>query len=90
MPLTEKSHNDPLQEYTATVRGLHSKLARINANHKDIAASLGRTAAALRSLAEINKPNTLSVSRRLSSERENLALSKSPSLTRTSLRQPAE
>lgn len=55
---TKHDQNDPLKQYVASVHGLHHKLARINANQQDVAASLGRAAAALRSMAALNKGKT--------------------------------
>lgn len=54
MPHRHFSHknepNNPLKEYVTAVHDLHRKLARINANQQDVSASLGRAAAALRSM----------------------------------------
>jgi hypothetical protein len=54
----EDLQDDPLNQYVRSVHGLHSKLARISANQQDVAASLGRAAAALRSLGELSKPKS--------------------------------
>lgn len=43
--------DDLARSYAVRVGGLHAKLARIVANQRDVAHSLGRAAAALRSLA---------------------------------------
>jgi len=58
----EDRQNDPLMQYVATVHGLRPKLARINANQQDVAASLSRAAAALRSLADLGRPGMAPVS----------------------------
>lgn len=76
MPQFPSSQNDscddPLKQYVRSVHGLHSKLARISANQKDVAASLGRAAAALRSLAACNQPGTTPASgKEISGSREN-------------------
>ncbi|MBN9422174.1 MAG: hypothetical protein J0I91_06870 [Candidatus Accumulibacter sp.] len=42
--------DDLARSYAVRVGGLHAKLARIVANQRDVAHSLGRAAAALRSL----------------------------------------
>ncbi|MBI2276366.1 MAG: hypothetical protein HYU74_03325 [Dechloromonas sp.] len=43
--------HDPLVQYASAVQGLHTKLHRIRSNQQDVAASLGRAALALRSIA---------------------------------------
>lgn len=57
-PIMKVEQQDPLKEYVTSVHGLHRKLAQINANQQDVAASLGRAAAALRSIAALNKPRS--------------------------------
>jgi len=47
---------DPMIQYVSTVHGMHLKLARIKSNQQDVAASLSRAAAALRSLANAGQP----------------------------------
>lgn len=58
LPQKKVEQQDPLKEYVTSVDGLHRKLAQINANKQDVAASLGRAAAALRSMAALNNPRT--------------------------------
>jgi hypothetical protein len=48
----------PLFQYVSTVYGMHQKIARINENQQDVAASLSRAAAALRSIANARRPNS--------------------------------
>lgn len=54
--IADDPQHDPLDQYVAAVHGLHSKLARISSNQHESAASLGRAAAALRSLAALGRP----------------------------------
>ena len=45
---------DHLAQYTTSVHGLHAKIALVVDKQKDVAQSLGRAAAALRSIGALN------------------------------------
>jgi hypothetical protein len=46
--------HDHLAQYTTSVRGLHAKIGLVVEKQKDLAQSLGRAAAALRSIGALN------------------------------------
>jgi hypothetical protein len=52
--LGTKTDHDHLAQYTASVHGLHAKIALVVDKQKDVAQSLGRAAAALRSIGALN------------------------------------
>lgn len=51
--MNSEADNDVLTQYATAVAGLHGKLERIRHNQHRVAASLGRAAQALRSIADI-------------------------------------
>ncbi|MBS1157692.1 MAG: hypothetical protein H6R15_111 [Proteobacteria bacterium] len=56
LPMPDASLHDSLTQYVSSVRNLHSKLEQIKAKQQDVAASLSRTAALLRSLGAAGLP----------------------------------
>ncbi|HXE39845.1 MAG TPA: hypothetical protein VN639_15380 [Azonexus sp.] len=70
--------HDPLMQYATAVQGLHTKLHRIRTNQQDVAASLGRAAQALRSIA-LARTSTPAFKNESSNLRE--SVSRAPSCT---------
>ena len=52
--LKSNIQHDHLSQYTSSVQGLHVKIALVVEKQKDVAESLGRAAAALRSIGALN------------------------------------
>lgn len=50
MTSTEKYPQDPVEQYASTVSTLHAKLGRVVSNQQEVANSLSRAVAALRSI----------------------------------------
>ena len=50
MNTAERPTQDPMEQYAATVGTLHAKLGRVMDNQQEVANSLSRAAAALRSI----------------------------------------
>jgi hypothetical protein len=70
--------HDHLAQYTTSVQGLHAKLALVVEKQKDVAVSLGRAAAALRSMGALNNRKTnLDFGKQNSFSQENILVSNS-------------
>ena len=50
MSPTASTTQDPMEQYATTVNSLHAKLGRVVNNQQEVAASLSRAVAALRSI----------------------------------------